>query len=258
MAADETPNVPVKSVERMIQLVQTVQERNGASVTELSNDLKIAKSTVHNHLCTLERHGYLIREDGTFQIGLRFLDHGGFAREQKPAYSVVQPKIRALADETDELCQFVVNQSGQCIVLFQRQGERAVETRSRVGMHGPMHSMPGGKVILSHLPTEQVSELIGQDDLPAATEKTITDRDFLYTELEHIAERGYAINREEYINGLNALSVIIKLGDNNILGALAVIGPSHRMNNEEYEDQISDSLLEAANELELNVTYSRL
>jgi DNA-binding IclR family transcriptional regulator len=118
--------------------------------------------------------------------------------------------------------------------------------------------MPGGKVILSHLPTEQVSELIGQDDLPAATEKTITDRDFLYTELEHIAERGYAINREEYVNGLNALSVIIKLSDNNILGALAVIGPSHRMDNEEYEDQISDSLLEAANELELNVTYSRL
>jgi DNA-binding IclR family transcriptional regulator len=118
--------------------------------------------------------------------------------------------------------------------------------------------MPGGKVILSHLPTEQVSELIGQDGLPAATEKTITDRDFLYTELEHIAERGYAINREEYVNGLNALSVIIKLGDNDILGALAVIGPSHRMDNEEYEDQISDSLLEAANELELNVTYSRL
>ena len=258
MGANETPNVPVKSVERTIRLVEAIQRRNGASVTELSNDLGVAKSTMHNHLRTLERHGYLVREDGAFQLGLRFLDHGGFARERKPAYGMVRSQVRSLADETGELCQFVVGQRGQGVVLFQVRGERAVETRSRVGMHAPLHSMPGGKSILAHLPVERVNEVIEDHGLPAATDETITDPDELFAEIDRIVERGYAINRAEHIGGLNAVSVAITSGNDEVLGALATVGPTHRMGDERYEREVADSLLEAANELELNVTYSRL
>lgn len=258
MGANEKRNVPVKSVERAIRLVQTIQRRNGASVTELSNDLGVAKSTVHNHLRTLERHGYLVREGDSFQLGLKYLDHGGFARERKPAYAIARPKVRSLANETGELCQFVVGQRGEGIVLFQVQGEQAVETQSRVGMHAPLHSMPGGKAILAHLPVEQVNEIADRHGLPATTEETITDAGALFTELERVVEREYAINQSEHISGLDAFSVPIKSGDNDVLGALAVVGPSHRMSDEQYEREVTDSLLEAANELELNVTYSRL
>jgi len=256
--ARETPNVPVKSVERTIRLIESIQRRNGASVTELAADLGVAKSTVHNHLRTLERHGYLVREEDVFGIGLRFLDHGGFARERRPAYGIVQPKVRDLAEETGELCQFVVTQRGRGVVLFQVRGERAVETRSRVGTRGPLHSMPAGKAILAHLPPERVREMINEHGLPAATDDTITDRQGLRADLERIVERGYAINRAEHIGGLNALSVPITSGDEDLLGALAVVGPSHRLNDDEYEREVVDALLEAANELELNVTYSRL
>jgi len=118
--------------------------------------------------------------------------------------------------------------------------------------------MPAGKAILARLSLERVNEIFDRYGLPAATDQTITDRDDLFSELERIAERGYAINRAEHISGLNSLSVPITSGEDDLLGALGVIGPSHRLNNEPYEREVSDHLLEAANELELNVTYSRL
>jgi len=40
------------------------------------------------------------------------------------------------------------------------------------------------------------------------------------------------------------------------LGALSVSGPAHRLRNERSERDLTDRLLETANELELNIAYS--
>jgi DNA-binding IclR family transcriptional regulator len=258
MNTDDTANVPVKSVERAIKLVDTIQERNGATLSELADDLGAAKSTVHNHLLTLERHGYLVRDDDVFQIGFQFLDHGGFAREWKASYRFVRPKLHEIAQETNELCQFVVGQHNEGFVLFQARGTNAVETQSRIGSHGPLHSIPGGKAILAQFPIEAVRSFVEETELPTATSETITNPDELFTDLERTTERGYAVNRSEQISGLNGLSVPIQSANGDVLGALTVLGPSHRLNDDSTEQKISDRLLEAANELELNVTYSRV
>ena len=258
MNTDDTANVPVKSVERALAIVESIQERNGATLSELADDLGVAKSTTHNHLRTLERRGYLVRDDGVFHIGLRFLDHGGFARERKASYRFVRPKLHEIARETNELCQFVVGQHGEGFVLFQARGTDAVETQSRIGSHGPLHSVPGGKAILAQSSIEAVNSFVEDGGLPTTTARTITDPDELVRELERITERGYAINRSEYITGLDGIGVSIRSADEDVLGALTVLGPSHRLDDDPTEEAISDRLLDAANELELNVTYSRV
>lgn len=258
MNTGDTANVPVKSVERAIEVISVVQARNGATLSELADDLEVAKSTVHNHLLTLERRGYLVRDDGVFHIGLQFLDHGGFARERKASYRFVRPKLHEIAQETNELCQFVVGQHGEGFVLFQARGTDAVETQSRIGSHGPLHTVPGGKAILARFSGKAVNSFIEDRGLPTTTSRTITDPDELFRELERITERGYAVNRSEYIKGLDGIGVPIQSADGGVLGALTVLGPSHRLDDDSIEEEISDRLLDAANELELNVTYSRV
>jgi DNA-binding IclR family transcriptional regulator len=44
-------------------------------------------------------------------------------------------------------------------------------------------------------------------DLPAETDRTITDRAALFEELAAIRERGYAVNHEENIEDLHAVGV---------------------------------------------------
>lgn len=256
MKPTETPNVPVKSVERSLRLVEAVQRRDGATLTELADELDVAKSTVHNHLLTLERRGYLVREDATFHVGYQFLDHGGFARERLPGYRFVRSTLRDLADGTGERCQFVARQGGEGFVLYQTRGADAVETQFRIGSHGPLHSFPGGKAILAQLPVERISRIVEENGLTAATAATITDPGDLFTELERTTERGVAVNEGEHSVGLSGLSVPVE-SESEVLGALCLVGPTHRLSDETTEQDLSNRLLEAANELELNITYSR-
>lgn len=250
-------NVPVQSVERMFDIVERLQERDGATVTALADDLDVAKSTVHNHLLTMKRRGYVTESEGEYYVGLRFLDHGGHARTRNPGYEQVHAKVRELADESGELCSFVVEQGGKGIIAYQEQGDRAVETQSRVGTYDHLHAIPGGKSILASLEPERTDEIVKRHGLPEVTEQTITDMQALEAELDAVSERGYAVNVEEYLRSLNAISVPIPTANSDVIGAITIVGPSHRLSNEAVERTIADQLLGISNELELNLSYFR-
>lgn len=61
-------------------------------MTELADTLDLAKSTVHSHLQTLVDLGYVVREDGTFQLGLQFLGLGERVRAHQNHYEVAMKK----------------------------------------------------------------------------------------------------------------------------------------------------------------------
>ncbi|WP_440767171.1 helix-turn-helix domain-containing protein [Natronorubrum sp. DTA7] len=53
-----------------------MKETDVAGVTELADRLGLAKSTVHNHLLSLERHRYVVNEGGQYRLGLEFFNTG--------------------------------------------------------------------------------------------------------------------------------------------------------------------------------------
>jgi DNA-binding IclR family transcriptional regulator len=257
MSSGDPANVPVKSVETTFAIVEALQEANGGDLTALADRVGRSKSTVHNHLQTLERHGYVVRDDGRYRLGLKFLDHGGHARARTPSAHLIRPKIRDIAESTEEICQFVVEQAGTGIVLFQERGDDAVETQTRIGTSVPLNGIAGGKALLAYLPAERVDRILSERGLPALTEATITDREELLDRLDDVRDRGYAINASEHIRGMRAISVPIRTTEGDLLGAVSVAGPSYRLEETDHRRSIVDNLLSVANELELNVTYSR-
>lgn len=250
-------NVPVKSVETTLAIIEALQETNGVELTALADRVGRSKSTVHNHLQTLERHGYVVRDGDVYRLGLKFLDHGGHARAQTPSAHLIRPKIREIAESTEEICQFVVEQAGTGIVLFQERGDDAVETQTRIGTSVALNGVAGGKALLAHLPNHRVDAILAERGLPALTEETITDPETLRERLDAVRDRGYAINAGEQIRGMRAISVPIRTTEGDLLGAISVAGPSYRLEESDHERAIVDNLLSVANELELNVTYSR-
>jgi DNA-binding IclR family transcriptional regulator len=255
--ARDPANVPVKSVETTLAIVEALQETNGDELTALADRVGRSKSTVHNHLRTLEGHGYVVRDGDLYRLGLRFLNHGGHARAQTPSVHLIRPKIGEIADSTEEICQFVVEERGKGIVLFQERGDDAVETQTRIGTSVALNGIAGGKALLAHLSDDRVDDILAERGLPALTDRTITDRETLLDRLDTVRERGYAINAGEHIRGMRAISVPIKTTEGDLLGAISVAGPSYRLEEPTHERSIVDSLLGVANELELNVTYSR-
>jgi DNA-binding IclR family transcriptional regulator len=246
----------VKTIERMFTITDGLQELDGARISELSQHTGLANSTIHRHLSTLCEMGYVVKEGDVYQIGLGFLDIGRYARMRKKVYQLAKPKVQELAEETNERCQFVVEEHGWGVYVHVGVGSNAVETDSRIGKRLHLHSTSVGKSILAHLPDERVDEILDEHGLPKRTENTITSRTELNAELDRVRETGVAYNREGNIKGLRSVGTPVLSPSGKIIGALSISGPTHRMKGTKYEETMPDLLLGAANELELNLEYS--
>lgn len=251
----DEPSRPIKSVETMFRIVETLVDRDGARITELSEELGLAKSTVHQQLSTLSSLGYAIQEDGEYHAGLRFLSIGEHTRLRRDVSQLVEPMVRQLAQETKERVQFLVEEAGRAIYLHLEEGERGVRVGRHPGKLRSLHSCAGGKAIMAHMDHDTIEKIIDRRGLSQETENTITEKEALFEELDRVRQRGYATNKEESIGGLWSLGVPVVANDE-VLGAFSVSGPRYRFENKWFHEELPDLLRGTANELELKIEYS--
>jgi len=246
----------IKSVETSIRIIECLQEHGVSKVGEIAEATGSSKGNVCKHLATLEKHGFAEKTSDGYELGLRYLDLGGFVRNNRQDSHVIKPKIRELAEITGEVAQFAVEHRGRSVMIYRETGNQGVSTRTRVGRYLPVHQVASGKAILAYLPRERVEAIIETHGLPAETKNTITDKQALFNELEEIKENKIATNDAESTDGLYAIASPITMSDGELVGACSVSGPSHRIRNEEKIEEITDTLLSFVNEIELNLKYS--
>lgn len=251
-----TATNPVVSVQSTFRILETLKDAGGGGVTEIARTLDLPKSTVHNHLSTLEQEGYVTHEDGEYHLSLRFLNLGSFARHRREIYEVARPEVAQLADDTGELANLLAEEHGEGVYLYRDTGSEAVNVDSYTGHRVHLHNTALGKAVLAYMPREYVEEIIDTHGMPATTEHTITDRATLFEELEKIRDQNMAFDHEERLTGLKCVAVPITDDNDRAVGAISVSGPRRRMQGARFEEDIPDLLLDAANVIELNLTYS--
>lgn len=250
------PTDSVRTAHTMFDIVERIADENGSPLPELARDLDYAKSTIHRHLRTLDDLGYVVERDDGYHVGLQFLELGVAARNGYRGYDLVRKKVEEIAEETGERAQFFVEEHGMAVYVTRSVGDHAVRTDPGIGSQVPMYATAAGKAILSELPEPKLSDMFERMSFEPVTEYTVTDPEELRAELETVREQGYSFNHEESLIGTNATGVSICDSDGDVIGALSVTGPSHRLKDERFEEELPDLLLGAANELELNIAHS--
>lgn len=250
-----TERNPVSTVERAFDVVEYLRAAETATLTEVTDALGIAKSTAHRHLRTLEHRGYVVRKGEAFTLGMRFLDHGYFVRRRDTAYGLAREKVEALAAQTDERAQFIVEEHGEAISVHCESGTNAVMADSRLGRRVPIHASAAGLAILSAYDDERVEEILDDRGLDRRTQLTISDRDALFETLEQIRSRGYSVNDQGNIEGLRSVGAPILGPDDEVIGGLSVTGPINRIKGERFHEELPELIMGATNELELKIAY---
>jgi len=100
--ADDTPDRGrIRTGETVLSVVEALATEGGAGVTTVADRLGIAKSTAHAHLQTLLDQRFVVKRDGQYHVGLRFLELGQSARAPWDAYGFIEEKVEELAEEPD-------------------------------------------------------------------------------------------------------------------------------------------------------------
>jgi DNA-binding IclR family transcriptional regulator len=122
-----------------------------------------------------------------------------------------------------------------------------------VGNRFPLHATAAGKVLLAHQPEERVDRIIEKWGLPKITSNTITDKNELRAELEQIREGGIAVNDEEEVDGLYAMSVPVFKPNETVIGSLSAYGAKNKLSIEEFKNDVPETLRGITNEFNLDL-----
>lgn len=247
---------PVKATATSFRIIEALRELGGAGIADLSGHLGMPESTVHDHLRTLTELEYLVQREGEYHVGIRFLELGGFVRDQLKLHHVASSELKALAEETGEHANLLVEEHGMGIFLNKVVGENAVQLDTHVGMRVHLHTTASGKAILAHLPEERVESIIARHGLPAVTDQTVTDEAVLFDELAEIRERGYAIDDEERVEGMCCIATPLRDSTGYPMGGLSVSSPVSKFDETTFREEIPKKVLSTANVIEVNMAYA--
>lgn len=245
---------PIQAVQRTLDIVDVLREQREARVTDIADELDLSKGTIHCHLATLEQNGYVVKNGQRYALGLRFLDLAHHAKNRVDIYDITQAEVDALAAESGEMALFTVEEHGEGVCLYKAEGEDAVQTELYVGYRNGLYHTAVGKALLAFMPEERREEIIQGTDFEQITPNTITDPDELREQLAEIRERGIAYNHEETIQGLVGVGAPIRDQDGTLYGAVSLIGPVSRMEEERLTEELPQLIRRAVNIIEVNIT----
>lgn len=245
----------IKTADNLFAMFEVVEENGSATVTEIAEEVGLAKSTVHEYLYTLTDLGFLVNENGEYQLGLRFYEYGLSARNQYDILEAVTPSLEHLASETGEVAWFIVEEHGKAVYLENAFREHSIQTHARVGKREHLHCLASGKAIMAHMPEEKVYDIIERYGLPRKTSNTLTTTDGLFDELAEIRDRGYAINNEETTRQIIAIAAPVLTQENEVVGGLCISGPARRMKRKGFKSDFPELILSATDEITLRFDW---
>ena len=242
------PKRSVKTADRMVELFVALQEKEYAGVTELANDIDLAKSTTYHYLATLQNEGYVVKDGDKYRLGLRFLEHAMHVNEQLGIIPIAKPVLDDLAERTGEVAWLIFEEHSHPIYLEKSVGSRGIITFRLEGKCSP--STAGGKAVLAQYPDEETRSIIKylKERHP---DYVIPDVDTYISKIQKVREQGFATCNDEVEPGVSSIAApILHSGD--VVGAVSVAGPTVRIQ-DELGDTLPDMVRGAANDIELRL-----
>lgn len=250
------PSGTVKSDFTLFAIQEALLELDTAGVTELARELDLTKTAVHKHLKSLESAGYVHNVGGEYRLTLQFLEFGGLLRDRNPIFRFGRPKAEELARETDELVWLAARDGNRSSFLFRTSNRYQLQNVIPLGERPYLHQNAAGRAMLAELRDEEIETFIEETELPRAMEKTITDPEDLWTEIERIRERGFAIGRGERFQGIQAIATAITDAEKETLGSIIIVSPEDTAFDGDLESVYAEDIVHMAREISLELSHA--
>lgn len=224
------PPYLVESVDNAMRLLLLVRERREVRVTDVSEELGVARSTAHRLLSTLAHRGFVAQDrvSRSYRAGRVLVEIGLAAVGELDVRRKARQHMEALAGELRETVNLLVLEGNGCRFVDGVESDRPIRVTSRTGTLLPAYATSGGKVLLAELPDDQL-EALYPSGLVRVTDRTIGTLEDLRAELAEIRRAGYALNRGESEPGLHAAAVCVRDHAERAIAALAVSIPVTRV-----------------------------
>lgn len=224
------------------------------SLADLAHRTGIPRATAFRLLSTLEQSGFLAKDHGAYQLGIKCFVLGNIVAGGLDLRETAHPHLVALRDTTRETTQIAILDHWQVVYL-----ERVPSPypsgfmRTRAGAILPAYCTSLGKTLLAYSPDAEVEAWATSQKFPALTPRTITSAKRLLKELRVIRERGYGIDDEEREKGVKCLAAPVRNHAGDVVAAVSVAGPIDRLPQDLVGSDLAEAVIAAARAISIDL-----
>jgi IclR family transcriptional regulator, acetate operon repressor len=202
-----------------------------ATLAQLMQITGMPKASLHRTLAIFEEAGLVTRDPGgrTYSPGRRLSNLAMSTLTHDTVAAVRRTILRKLVVDLGETCNLAVLRRGELFYLDRVEANWALRLHLPPGTVLPPHCSASGKLLLAFKSDNERNKILENLPLQQFTDRTITDRDLLESELERIASTGYAVDNEEYVLGVSCVAVPVRDSMGEVVAAIAVHAATARL-----------------------------
>lgn len=244
----------VRAIERALEILLCFSwyERE-LTLTEISERLKLAKSTTSRILSTLESMSFLTRDAKTnmYRLGNNIYYLGLIARESMDLRNIAYPIMLELNEKTQETINLYLLDNLERVCFDQIESPHALKQTVKIGERFPLWDGATGRIILSNLDESIWHNM--KKDLNPITNNTIVDPDIFIQKLCESKISGFAVSVGEKNYDVGCVAAPIFKSTGEVLGCISISGPRFRFPNS--TDQFAGLVVDAAKRISTKLGY---
>ncbi len=224
-------------------------QRRAMTIAQLSHKTGIPRAAVRRCLYTLKQLGYADSEANNFYLKPKILSLGYSYLSSTPLTISAQPALNQISRELNESCSLGVLEENEVIYISRSQSSRVMSVALNAGSRIPAYCSSMGRVLLSTLSEEDLSDYFSKVRLIAYTDRTVVAESALREILSDVRQRGYAIVEEELEICLRSIAVPVRGASGIPVAAISIGAQASRADRSQLEKNFLPILLNTASDL---------
>ena len=200
------------------------------ALTEIAEDCKLSKSTVHRLLRALEESRLVMQDPANHRYYLgplitRLTSNPETTHEYLITCAIGE--MTRLSDILGETVNICVMPALQHVIVYEIPSQHDLKVTEENRKLGSLYAGAAVKVLWSQFSDEQLKIIMKNITIDAYTDLTVTDKTVLLKQIKKVRRQGYAVSYGEKIPGATGMAAPV-------LGylhpaALSIIGPDTRI-----------------------------
>lgn len=214
------------SVARALSMLQLIKDaETPRTLSEISEALKIPKSSAFDIICTLHAAGFLEYGDDrlkTYVLGIKAFEVGSAYINKAELVPTANPFLNRIMENTGATAFLAIENNGELVYLDKVEAETSIRTTAMLGSRINMCCTGLGKALLATYDEKRLDTFLNQAQFVRYTPYTIMNANDLRLELQKTRERGYAIDNREREEIQYCVAVPVRNNANTAVAAISV------------------------------------
>ncbi|NNG24445.1 helix-turn-helix domain-containing protein [Massilia sp. ML15P13] len=240
------------SLARGLSVLQAFSDqRRSLTIAQISHRTGIPRASVRRCLHTLIQLGYAEAHGNNFSLKPKVLSLGYSYLSSTPLTVSAHPYLNQISRSLNESCSLAVLQDDEVLYVGRSAASRIMSVSLTTGSRLPAYCTALGRMLLAHLPPQELDGYLARVPLKAMTERTVVNPERLKEILEGVRQAGYAMVEEELEIGLRSIAVPVRGASGNVLAALNIGAHAARVSNRKMTEEFLPVLLKGAQDLSI-------